>query len=48
MIFVRRPRCPECGSMRFTCDGTKPNGDGSKTRYAQCKKCGKPVYIVLE
>ncbi len=47
-IIVERPRCPACGCVRFTCDGTRPNGDGTQTRYARCRGCGKKVFIVLE
>jgi len=47
-IYFQRPRCPECGSTKFDGKGTQRNGDGSTTRYADCRGCGQKLLIVAE
>lgn len=49
-LYLRRPRCPACGSTRLVTYRSVDNGDDSRTRYATCKAkdCGQRVVIVCE
>jgi DNA-directed RNA polymerase subunit M/transcription elongation factor TFIIS len=48
-LYVRRPRCPDCGEVEtLLAYKTVDNGDGSKTRYAKCRSCSARVVMVLE
>jgi len=47
-VYIRKAKCPECGSDRLHGNGTKQNGDGSTTRYADCLDCGRKILIVRE
>ena len=48
LIFVERPRCPECGSVRLLARKTLDGGDGTITRRCRCDGCGARVDLVLE
>ncbi len=47
-IYVTRPRCSDCGSVKLRAYRSQPNGDGSLTRYAKCKDCGARFVLVVE
>jgi len=47
-LFIERPRCPNCGSLKLRTYRTSRHGDDSLTRHAACADCGQKVLIVLE
>jgi hypothetical protein len=40
-IYYRRPRCPDCNSVRLKSYSSKDNGDGSRMKYSRCLDCGR-------
>jgi hypothetical protein len=47
-VYFQKPRCPRCGSANLHGYGTQQNGDGSTTRYADCRDCRQKLLIVAE
>lgn len=47
-VFVERPKCPRCGSPDLRTYGTRKGGDGTISRYAQCRACLVKLVVVLE
>jgi len=47
-VYVERPRCPECQSVRILAYKTIDQGDGSLTRYTCCRDCQAKFILVLE
>jgi hypothetical protein len=47
-VFVARPRCPACNSLKVTSYRTLKNGDGSLTRYAKCRDCRWKFLVVVD
>ena len=48
LVFIERPRCPHCNSVRLLSHRTDRNGDDSITRRCRCAGCGRRVDVVLE
>jgi hypothetical protein len=48
MVFVTAAACPHCGATDFGTQRSVPNGDGSRTKLAVCRKCAKPFKIIAE
>jgi len=46
-IFVERPKCPACRSVRLRCYASRRQGDSSLTRYSRCLDCGTKIIMVL-
>ena len=47
-LWIRRPRCPDCGSAKLKVQRSVDNGDGSRTRYCKCGCCGLNVVLIVE
>lgn len=47
-LFATIPRCTRCGSATFKPYKTVNQNDGSKLRYARCKRCQMKVKIIIE
>lgn len=47
-VFIRRARCPKCDSADLLTCRTDRNGDGSVTRWATCRVCGRKLLVVVE
>ena len=48
LIFLERPRCPECGCRRLLAIRTDRNGDETITRRCRCADCGRRIDVVVE
>lgn len=48
LLFVERPRCPDCGCVRLLAYKTTKAGDDSITRRCKCADCGRKIHLVLE
>jgi DNA-directed RNA polymerase subunit RPC12/RpoP len=48
IVFVERPRCPACGSIRLQTYRTTQNGDSTVTRHARCRDCSQRILVVVE
>ena len=47
-LILERPRCPRCGSPELEVRRTIDQGDGSRLRYCRCRRCSRPVRVVVE
>jgi hypothetical protein len=47
-VFIERPRCPLCSSLRLKTDRTERHGDESVTRHTHCRDCGAKFFVVVE
>lgn len=47
-VFCERPRCPGCQSTEHKTTRSIPNGDGSRTQYKRCLKCGHAFRVVWD
>ena len=47
-VYVRRPRCPDCGGVRLLAYRSVKQGDGTVTRYVRCSGCGRRVVLIIE
>jgi transposase-like protein len=47
-VWIRKPHCPNCDSVRLKIMHTSKNGDASITRYSKCQDCGRNVHVVVE
>ena len=48
-IYFTPPTCPNCGSLTLGVYKTYPiENDGSQTRRAKCKDCGRRVRLIAE
>jgi len=48
VLFIRAPRCPECGSHRLLPYGkvrSGPKGTVAGVRYTRCEQCGLRVHL---
>ena len=48
LVTVYAPACPECRSEDYDRSKTKSNGDGSRTKLVECRRCGCRFRIVIE
>ena len=48
VIYVERPRCPGCGSVKLLAYHSGKQGDGSRLRYVRCGVCDQKAKMVLE
>jgi ribosomal protein S27AE len=47
-IYVTRPRCPTCGSVRLRAEHSTRRSSGVTVRHSRCQVCGQRVYIVVQ
>ena len=47
-LWVRRPRCPRCGSVRLVAYDSRDVGDGVRVRHARCKDCQRRLVVIVE
>ena len=47
-VYIRRARCPVCGSADLKTTKTERHGDDSVTRHTTCRDCGHKFFVVLE
>jgi DNA-directed RNA polymerase subunit M/transcription elongation factor TFIIS len=47
-VYVTRPKCPDCGSVKLRAYKTIPNGDLTLTRYCKCGECQARLILVVE
>lgn len=48
ILFVPKPRCPNCGSTCFESVRSERGGDDSESRKVSCKICEFKILLVFE
>lgn len=46
-LVVERPRCPRCGSYSLFCYRSCHNGDGTRTKWTQCRECAHRFRVII-
>jgi transcription elongation factor Elf1 len=46
-VYVKRPRCPHCNSLRLHPYKTLQRSTGATWRYVLCRGCGRRGIVVL-
>jgi hypothetical protein len=47
-VFVDRPACPACGSVKLKTIRSKTRDDGSVTRTTRCQECDHRFFVILD